>query len=205
MADDDTNETADATQATSAAGESQEQKERTFSQAELDAIVAKRVAKAEKAAERRVRESDQPAQKKENPPASGSEDLAAKLAALEAKAAMAEAMAELDWKPSKDDAELLRDAFKSGGEAAMQKLAGRLKPQSTQEVKPVDDPAKYKSPGAPSGAPPEVLDRDAVRWSADYVARLRENGTFLSELEKYRGTLPGGGGGLFRKRIPNAR
>lgn len=203
MAEDENHGNADDAQATAAAGESQESRERTFTQAELDAIVAKRVAKAEKATERRLRETDpNPAQKKEPPPAPGSDDLAAKLAALEAKAAVADALAELDWKPSKDDAELLRSAFKSGGEPAMQKLAGRLKPQQA-EVKTVDSPAdKYKSPGAPSGAPSEVLDRDATKWSRDYIERLESEGKLLPELEKYRGSLPGGGGGLFRKRIP---
>lgn len=202
MADEEKPEGADDATATAATGESQESKERTFTQAELDAIVAKRVAKAEKAAERRYREPEpNTPQKKETPPAPGSDDLASKLAALETKAAIAEAMAELDWKPSKEDAEILRDAFKSGGEAAMQKLANRLKPQT--ETKPVDDPTgKYKSPGAPSGAPAEALDRDATKWSADYVERLRGEGSLLKELEKYRGSLPGGGGSLFRKHIP---
>lgn len=200
MADDDKTETAEDATATAAAGESQESRERTFTQAELDAIVAKRVAKAEKAAERRLREPEsKTTQSKEPPPAPGSDDLASKLAALEAKAAMAEAMAELDWKPSKEDAELLRDAFKSGGEAAMQKLAGRLKPS---DAKPDEPASKYKDPGAPSGAPREVLDNDASKWSRDYVERLQSDGKLLAELERYRGTLPGGGGGLFRKRIP---
>jgi len=208
MADDDTQETQDTQTGTSPAGESSESKERTFSQAELDAIVAKRVAKAEKSAEKRVRQEieGQPAQKKDPQPASGSEDLAAKLAALEAKAAWHEAVAELDWKPTKDDAELLRDAFKSGGADAMQKLANRLKPQdAAKEETKVDDSAKYKSPGAPSGAPSDVLERDATKWSRDHIERLRSEGSFLKELEKYRGSLPGGGGGVFRKRIPQAR
>lgn len=203
MADDEKPENADDATATAAAGESQEKQERTFTQAELDAIVAKRVAKAEKATERRLTREPDPTttQKKEPPPAPDS-DLASEVAALKAKAAMAEAMAELEWKPSKEDAELLRDAFKSGGEAAMQKLAGRLKPN--QETKPVDDPAakKYRDPGAPSGAPPETLHNDAVKWSSDYVQRLVSEGSLTAELEKYRGGLPGGGGGLFRKRIP---
>jgi hypothetical protein len=206
MADDDKTETAEDATATAAAGESQESRERTFTQAELDAIVAKRVAKAEKAAERRLREPEtKPAQSKEPPSAPSSDDLVSEVAALKSRLALTEAMDDLDWKPSKEDAELLRDAFKSGGAAAMHKLAGRLKPQ--QETKPVDDPTgKYKSPGAPSGAPPEVLDRDATKWSRDYVERLRqEPGAFKRELEAFRNSLPGGGGGLFRKRIPTTR
>lgn len=204
MADEEKPESADDAPATAAAGESQESRERTFTQAELDVIVAKRVAKAEKAADRRHRESEpSTAQKKEPPPAPGNDELVAKIAAMEVKAAMAEAISELDWKPSKDDADLLRDAFKSGGQPALDKLAGRLKPQTTTETKSMDDPGKkYKDPGAPGGAPPEVLDRDATKWSLDYINRMRDDGTFKAELEKYRQSLPGGGGGLFRKRIP---
>lgn len=206
MSDEERPGNADDASATAAAGESQESRERTFSQAEVDAIVARRVSKAEKAAEKRVRgelDTQPQAQKKETPPAPGSEDHASKLAALEARLALADAMAELDWKPSKEDSELLRDAFKSGGSEAMQKLAGRLKPQSTSEAKPVDDPAgTYKSPGAPSGAPRETLERDATRWTRDAIDRMRADGTFKAELEKFRASLPGGGGGLFRKRMP---
>ncbi len=130
-------------------------------------------------------------------------------AELKAKLDFAEALDELDWKPSKDDREHLRDAFNKGTEA-MLKLAVRLKPPGTTTppaaAAPTEPPAPtgpgYKSPGAPAGAPPEVLDRDATKWSKDYIERLRENGTFLQELDKFRGSLPGGGNGVFRKRIP---
>jgi hypothetical protein len=197
--------------ATGAAGVSPEAQERMFSQDALDAIVAKRVAKAEKAAERRVRSEyeaqNSTAQKKDTQPTQGSDDIRTELAELKAKAAYAEAIAELDWKPSKTDAELLRDAFKSGGEASMQKLAGRLKPATQQpaqeqNVNDASNDKKYQSPGAPSGAPVEVLDRDATKWSKDYIERMRGEGTFLKELEKFRNSLPGGGGSVFRKRIP---
>jgi hypothetical protein len=206
MADEEKPEGAENASATAAAGENQESRERMFSQAELDAIVAKRVAKAEKSVERRFQNSEpQTTQKKEPPPASGSEEFASKVAALEARAAFGDAMSDLDWKPSKDDAELLRNAFTNGGDAAMQKLAGRLKPQQ-QEAKAVDDTSpKYKSPGAPSGAPAEVLAGDALTWSADYVKRLQSEGGLLKEVEKWVADLPGGGGGLFRKQIPKVR
>lgn len=193
--------------ATPAAGESQKAEERKFSQADLNAIVVKEKAKAERATEKRIRAeldgNNNNAQKKEPPPASGNEDLAAEFATMKSQLAVAQAFAELEWKPSKEDAELLRNAFASGGQAGMDKLANRIKPAANVEATPVDDNAnRYKSPGAPSGAPPEVIDRDATRWSKDYIERLRSDGTFHSELEKFRASLPGGGGGLFRKRIP---
>lgn len=132
-------------------------------------------------------------------------------AELKAKLDFAESMDDLDWKPSKDDRETLRDMFLAKGAEGMKKLADRLKPAASPSAPaaaaPTEPPAPtgpgYKSPGAPAGAPPEVLDRDATKWSPDYIQRLRENGTFLQELEKYRGSLPGGDNGIFRKRIPS--
>jgi hypothetical protein len=64
----------------------------------------------------------------------------------------------------------------------------------------------YKSSGiAPSGAPREVLDNDATRWSRDYIERMQADGTFKAELEKFRNSLPGGSNGLFRRKIPGSR
>ena len=126
---------------------------------------------------------------------------------MELRVQMADALAELDWKPTKDDAEILRESFKSGGQAAFDRLASRLKPApAAAEKSPEAKPSgTYASPGAPSGAPADVLERDASKWSRDHVERLKADGTFLQELEKYRASLPGGGGGVFRKRIPQAR
>jgi hypothetical protein len=211
MADDeDKPDSGDSATATGAAGETPEAQERTFTQAQLDVIVATRSAKAAKAAEKRVRSeyegantNSQSATKKEAEQP-GSEDWAAKVAALEQKAAISDAMNELDWKPTKDQAETLRDAFKSGGQTLFDRLATLIKPTAgTQqtEAKKMDDPT-YNSPGAPSGAPADVLERDAVRWSKDYIDRMRADGTFKDAIEKYRASLPGGNNGLFRKRIP---
>ncbi len=187
--------------ATSAAGESQEQKERTFTQAELNAIVAKEKAKEARATEKRLRQESDAAQKKEPSPAPGSEELLAKVAALEAKTMLAEAFEELDWKPSKEQSDILRDVFKTGGADVMKRVAATMRPaqQATTEAK-VDDAGRYKSPGAPSGAPREVLEGDATKWSRDYVEQLRSQGKLLSEIGRWRTTLPGGGDGLFRKR-----
>lgn len=57
-------------------------------------------------------------------------------------------------------------------------------------------PPTYRSPGAPAGAPPETLTRDATKWSRDYVQRLQSDGSFLKELEAFRASLPGGAGGI---------
>lgn len=187
--------------ATAAEGASPEKPAKVYTGPEVEAIVRDRLDRQKKALSK---PEAQPAHKKEPQPTPGSADeLVVRLAAMEAKAEVSEAIAELDWKPAKDDADMLRDAFKTGGRALFDKIAERIKPTATTEAKPVSDPAnKYKSPGAPSGAPPEVLEGDATKWSKDYIDRLRSEGKLLSEVEKWRSSLPGGGGGLFRKRIP---
>lgn len=126
---------------------------------------------------------------------SDSEDLGAQLERVEARVAASEAVQQLDWQPSREDATYLRNAYASGGEAAMNRLSDRLKQDHVQ---------RYRSPGgataSATASAPTVDTRDATKWSADYVARLRDEGKLLSEVEKFRGTLPGGTGGLFRKR-----
>jgi hypothetical protein len=189
--------------ATAAEGKAPEQQEKLYTSAQMEHAIRERLERDRKS--RTKPEATTPnAQKKEPQPTPGNDDVLAKVAALEAKAALAEAISELDWKPAKEDAETLRDAYKAGGPELFAKLAGRLKPASPVTGAKSAEPANgsYKSPGAPQGAPPETLHQDATKWSADYVARLRADGTFLQELEKYRASMPGGGGGLFRKRIP---
>lgn len=192
--------------ATAAEGKAPEQQqEKLYTSAQMEHAIRERLERDRKS---RSKPEAPTAQKKEPQPTPSNEELAAVVADLKAKHEVNEAIVELDWKPSKDDAETLREAFKSGGRPLFDKLAARLKPAApaaaTKEAATaaVPNAAAYKSPGAPSGAPPEVLEQDATKWSADYVQRLKSDGTLLTKLEEYRNSMPGGGGGLFRKRIP---
>lgn len=166
--------------------------------ARVEEIVRDRLAR-----DRQARAKEQPATtaKKEEPPPSG-DDTRSRLEFMEA-------LDELDWKPTRDDKELLRATMVSQGREAMDKLASRLKaaapstsPAPAPGTPPPAEGPTYRSPGAPSGATQDVFERDATKWDSNTIARLKSDGTFLSKLEEYRQSLPGGSNGLFRKRIP---
>jgi hypothetical protein len=100
-------------------------------------------------------------------------------------------------------------------------VASRLKPPTQEQPKgnPLADalaalagsgsdaaaaPVPYTSPGGANGPPRSEYEdiTNPVRWSADMVARFVEDGSFSERLEKFRASLPGGSGSVFRKRIP---
>ena len=58
----------------------------------------------------------------------------------------------------------------------------------------------YQSPGAPSQSQETVRGPNPMGWSKDDVQVLRQEGRFIDALEKWRSTLPGGGGNLFANR-----
>jgi len=63
---------------------------------------------------------------------------------------------------------------------------------------------KYKSPGAVASAPSfDESDPGSLRHATrEDVERLRRDGQFLTKLEGYRNSLPGGAGTLFKNRLP---
>lgn len=118
---------------------------KTFTQEELDAIVAKRVAKAERAAEKRARESQQVATKpntqpEQTPkaPAASEPQSNSDIAALRAEFAkerndrlFAEALSELGVKLNKTQRDLLRGKFDPDDPDSLEEIAkdaGWLKP-----------------------------------------------------------------------------
>lgn len=200
--DDPTNTPAEPTQATGTAPAATppEPQVKTFTSEQVEDIVRSRLDRDRK---NRQKSETPAAPKEEAKPATGD------VAELRAKLEFSEALDDLDWKPSKDDREHLRKMFLALGRDEMAKLADRIKPlasapaaQTAPETPANGNGAPYKSPGAPAGAPPEVLENDATKWSADHIRRLQADGNLLKELEKYRNSLPGGGNGIFRKRIP---
>lgn len=65
-------------------------------------------------------------------------------------------------------------------------------------------PLPVYSPGVAVGAPDGSMERDATKWTADYIAQLRAGGKFREKLDEYRESLPGGSSGLFRRKIPGS-
>lgn len=180
-----------------------------FTQSEIDEIVKKEKAKAERATERRLRQEQkaEPQDKKEakseaKAEKSDDDDLRSEMTKLKTDLQFERAVKKLAFIPNEDQEELLRSMFESGGADKMNKLAAQLKPADKSESQQEEKVApSYKSPGAPSGAPAEVLENDATKWSKDYVARLKRDGSLFKELEKF-GANMGGENGIFQKRMP---
>ena len=61
-------------------------------------------------------------------------------------------------------------------------------------------PTGYQSPGAPAQSKEMVRGINPMQWTKDDVQVMRQEGRFIQELEKWRSTLPGGGGNLFANR-----
>lgn len=196
---------------------------KTFTQAEVDAIVAKAKSKAEKAAEKRLTQTAPTAQPNTPPAATaapaGETDLASQLAQLtqrldqsEADRAFAETIATVGgdieklkelrplFDPNKPDAFI--EKAKKLGLAAAPPRKGDDDDEDDGNPGNSQAPSMFRSPGAPSGPPSGVIENDPTKWTKDYIQRLRADGTFLKEIEKWAETLPGGGNGVFRKRIP---
>jgi hypothetical protein len=141
--------------------------------------------------------------------------LEARLAKAEADKAYAETVANLHLTP--EQRAELRDLFDPAKPDAFTERVQRLglgkapEPAKQEtapppEENPVPNGKQYQSPGAPAGArTDEVFESDATKWSKDYIDRLREQGTFLEEVEKYKRSLPGGSNSLFRRRIPQVK
>jgi hypothetical protein len=58
------------------------------------------------------------------------------------------------------------------------------------------------APAAPSGVPDAERYAEPLKWTADDIAYLKGNGTFLTKVNEWASRLPGGGSGLFRKSKP---
>jgi len=62
-------------------------------------------------------------------------------------------------------------------------------------------PEGYTSPGAsPSMSKEMQRGTNPLRWTKDDIAQLQQRGTFLDEVNSWAETLPGGGNGLFKNK-----
>ncbi len=175
---------------------------RTFTQDDLDKIVAKRVSKAERAAEKRVRQ-----------------ELAAKLKGPEAKPEPQKTGDDFDAKAEfeKMRAELHFEKLTLGKNLTDEQieLAKRISDPVAQkqlvdmydqtnkaaQTEAADNDAPiYVSPGVGSAPPAGELEHDATKWSNEQIAQWREDGSFLSRVEQYRNRLAGGANRIFSKR-----
>lgn len=102
---------------------------------------------------------------------------------------------------SESDKGMLQTLFQHNREAFDAQVKAR---------KSVDAPPEPRGNGVsaiPAPNPTPSADRLGAphTWSKDDVARMRADGTLLSNVKKYRDSLPGGGGGLFPAKNPGKK
>lgn len=178
--------------------------ERVFTQEEVNAIVGQRLAeeRRKKAPTPEVKQGDAPKGADPEPDQLSKlfeqvGALSAQLQKSEADRAFAEKVGGIQL--SKEQRDLLRGLPSEQVDAAI-KAFGLGAPAKA----PTAEAPTYRSPGAVVGAPDEVMQADATKWTSDYISQLQSEGRLLDEVEKWRRGIPGGGQGLFRRRIPKA-
>jgi len=107
------------------------------------------------------------------------------------------------FKPTEEQRNYLRRVFDPENPREVLEMAkafglGAEKPAATPE----SQPPQFQSGGAPAARQPGEVSDNPITWTKDDIARLQREGSFLRRVEEYANRLPGGSGGLFKKRIP---
>lgn len=183
----------------------EEPQEKLIPQSQVDEIVKREKAKAERRVRKELEEAAAGAKKTE-PKTEAAPAVDPVVADLKAKYEFAEALNDLDWKPSKEDRETLRDMFLAKGLDAMERLANRLKPAPAAPTPKTEEkatapaptvPSPIKTPGAPAGVPVDPSDLHPTQLTKGDIERMQKDGTFRAYLQRNGG---GEGNGLFSKR-----
>ena len=179
--------------------------ERTFTQAELNKFLAKETSKLKRKMSREAKEKavSAPAHTEESNDQNERldqlletvESLKARLDEQQTSSKVKNLLASYPGL-SDEHAGMVATMYKT--DAAQATKLAELFSKSSESAPEPSGPG-FKSPGAP--APTPEIDRalDPRSWTKDDISRMRSDGSFKANLEKYRNSLPGGGGGLFRK------
>ena len=195
-------ETTDSTADTTA--EAPSAVERTFTQEEVNALLAKESSKLKRKLKKQQQERPQTQQ---SPP----QEQNATMEALNKILGRLEALETVNVEQSKQqsfdallggrevDADvkaLIFASYDPSNPTAASSMIDRF--AAPQDSLPA--PTGYQSPGAPAQSKEMVRGINPMQWSKDDVQVMRQEGRFIQELEKWRSTLPGGGGNLFANR-----
>jgi hypothetical protein len=179
--------------------------ERTFSQTEVNALLAREAGKLK----RKLKKTNQQANVEPQPMAQPSGEETATMQALNKILGRLENLETDNAQKSKEESfnllvgrsdvdesvrGLLFNAYDPARPEATSAMLEKLAPLS------VSQGTGYESPGAPSQSKETIRGVNPMAWSKDDVDVLRQEGRFIESLEKWRSTLPGGGGNLFANR-----
>lgn len=185
--------------------------EEMVSKSDVERIVKDRLARERRKWAKEQKQKMAEAEPKSQEPATDAvEDrLSEMMARIEERAAALEAKEiEADYRTAvggvsvdESRAKYLRWAFEHDREA----FDAEVKALRAPDLPPEKKGPGFNSPGAPNGVAPGTISDDPRTWSADVIAQKRKDGTFLNDMNKWRDSLPGGGGGLFPAKTPGKK
>lgn len=188
---------------TSAEDSNNESDERTFTQKEVNALLAKETSKLK----RRIKKQNQEQTKTQT----SNDDTVNALGKILDRLEALESASEKQGKKQKFDAllngreidadvkELIFSSYDPEKPEASQKLIEKFTKGDDGEGSN-ESTSDYRSPGAPSSSKDMSRGINPMTWTQDDISVLRSEGRFIDQLEKWRSTLPGGGSNLFHRK-----
>lgn len=209
-----TDDTADSTPPDGHPPGSNGESQKMLPQDEVNAIVARRVAKAERATEQRLTAEfdDRLAEaKREAKPKPATKPAGNSTTAQEALSAVDELRKDLAFERLINGRTLTDEQKKQAravdneeSQKAMIEAFDAVAKQAATDSTPEGDAGEngnlYVSQGSASTQPADQLELDATKWSAELIQQKIANGTFSADREEYRNSLAGAGNRLWSKR-----
>ena len=186
---------------------------RTFTQDQVNELMAKRAAKQDRATEARVTaewEAKLAEAKREEKPTPPPKPATEPATAQEALSAVDDLRKDLAFERmingltlTDEQKRLAREVQNEEAQKAMVTAFDAIAKQADGDSATDDDTGDenlYVAQGAASSQPADQIELDATKWSAELVAQKIANGTLIKDVEKFRHSLPGGGNRRFSKR-----
>ena len=184
--------------------------EPTFTQEQVNALMAKTKAQARRQAKKEFEAMTAPVQTQETPASTGQGDEPpawakammerdarrdAREAARESEQNFAASVAGLEM--DADTRETFKTLFENNHDLFSRQVASlRAKDQ------PPAPTGEFAGLAAPNPVPNLERATDPLSWTSEDIAVMRKDGTFLKRVQAHANSLPGGGGGLFPAKTP---
>jgi len=198
----ETVETIDSTAETAPVVEEASTAERTFTQTEVNALLAKESSRLKRKLRRQ--KTEQPI----SPPSPEPPEESATLLALEKVLDRIERLETVSVEKSKEDSfsSLVGDReLDADLRALLYQSYDPKVPERTEKMifklAPSSESQGYTSPGAPAKGKDGSKSLNPLAWSKDDIEVLKREGHFLETLEQWRAGLPGGGNGLMATKL----
>ncbi len=178
--------------------------ESTFTQSELNKIVAREVAKAKRSVKKAQPSTQQePSISTEQTADPRLDIVLEKLAAFEeANKAKEQQSAFLADVAGLHLSDVDKDAARVLHGASPDLFAKFIADRKSADAPPAPQGPGFSGIPAPNAIPTSDRQTNPIDWTQEDIAVMRKNGTFLKRVNEYKAGLPGGAGGLFPVKNP---